>query len=265
MSLNGHHEPRLEQLEHLPRPVYGHAGGLSNIALDYRHQHPWGQLSHARSGLLEVRTAQGLYLVPPQRAVWIAAQVPHRVSCPPETCIRSLYIEQTALPWPAGQCRVIAVTALLGELIQAFADLPMEYDEQGPDGRLVQVLLDQLASAREEPLLLPLPRDQQLRQLCQWLQEAPDDPRSLADWAGQQGVSEKTLSRRFVRETGLTFRLWRQRVRLLSALPALERGERVTDVALDCGYASLSAFIAAFGKHFGLSPGEFLRGRRAQG
>ena len=60
------------------------------------------------------------------------------------------------------------------------------------------------------------------------------------------GVSEKTLSRIFLRETGLSFRVWRQRVRLLGALPALANGERVTDVALACGYDSLSAFIAAF-------------------
>ena len=60
----------------------------------------------------------------------------------------------------------------------------------------------------------------------------------------------------------MTFRTWRQRMRLLSALPALSRGERVTDVALACGYESLSAFIAAFGKQFGLSPGEFLQTHR---
>lgn len=259
MSPNGHPEPRLNQLERLPRPVYGHAQSLPNIALGYRHQHPWGQLSHARRGILRVHTPQGLYLVPPQRAVWIAARVPHRVACEADTCIRSLYIEPSALPWPDATCRVVAVDPLLGELIQAFSQLPVTYDEQGADGRMVQVLLDRLACAREEPLLLPLPHHRQLRHVCRRLQATPDDTRSLAEWAVHLGVSEKTLSRRFLRETGLTFRLWRQRVRLLSALPPLERGERVTDVALACGYASLSAFIAAFGEHFGQSPGEFLR------
>ncbi|MDH0300870.1 MULTISPECIES: helix-turn-helix transcriptional regulator [unclassified Pseudomonas] len=261
MSPNGHHDHRLDSLGQLPRPVYGQADSLPNIALGYRHQHPWGQLSHARSGLLRVRTREGLYLVPPQHAVWIAARVPHQVSCDAGTHIRSLYIQPDALPWPAAQCRVIAVEALLGELIQTFAGLPVEYDSTGADGRLVQVLLDRLACAREAPLLLPLPRDRQLRQICNRLQRAADDPRSLGDWAQRLGVSQKTLSRRFLRETGLTFRHWRQRARLLTALPALERGERVTDVALACGYASLSAFIAAFGEHFGQSPGEFLRRR----
>lgn len=261
MSPNGHLDTSLAALRHLPRPVYGQADSLPNIALGYRHQHPWGQLSHACAGLLRVRTDHGLYLVPPRHAVWIAARVPHQVSCEPDTRIRSLYIEPSALPWPAGQCRVIAVEALLGELIQAFAGLPVDYDTAGADGRLVQVLLDRLADAPQAPLLLPLPHDRQLRQICNRLQAAADDPRGLRDWAQRLGVSEKTLSRRFVRETGLTFRLWRQRVRLLSALPALERGERVTDVALACGYASLSAFIAAFGEHFGQSPGELLRRR----
>ncbi|MDR2308288.1 MAG: helix-turn-helix transcriptional regulator [Paucimonas sp.] len=261
MSPNGHHETRLDALRRLPRPVFGQAGSLPNIALGYRHQHPWGQLSHAGEGVLRVRTAEGLYLVPPQHAVWIAARVPHQVSCDADTRIRSLYIEPDALPWPAGQCRVIAVDNLLGELIQTFAGLPVEYDREGADGRLVQVLLDRLACAREAPLLLPLPHDRQLRRICDRLQTAPDDERSLADWARHLGLAEKTLSRRFVRETGLTFRLWRQRVRLLSALPALRRGERVTDIALACGYASLSAFSAAFGEHFGQPPGKFLRQR----
>ncbi|MCF5022124.1 helix-turn-helix domain-containing protein, partial [Pseudomonas lactis] len=50
-----------------------------------------------------------------------------------------------------------------------------------------------------------------------------------------------------------------QRLRLLSALPALEQGERVTDVALGCGYESTSAFINAFRQQFDSTPGEFFR------
>ena len=62
-----------------------------------------------------------------------------------------------------------------------------------------------------------------------------------------------------MRDTGLTYRAWRQRLRLLGALPDLERGERVTDVALGCGYESVSAFIAAFRQQFDTTPGEFFR------
>ncbi|PWB29199.1 AraC family transcriptional regulator [Pseudomonas sp. SDI] len=246
-------------LEALPRPVYGHAEALPNIALGYRHRHPWGQLSYAAHGVLQVHTDAGHYSVPPQRAVWVPAQVVHQVSCAPGTCLRSLYLDPQLMIWPTAQCRVISVNPLLRELIRSFSELPVAYDLDGAPGRLVAVLLDQLAAAPEEDLVLPIPRDPRLRALCRRLQQRPDDSTRLLDLSRKAGVSEKTLSRRFLRDTGMTFRLWRQRLRLLSALPALQRGERVTDVALACGYESLSAFIAAFGKQFDLSPGEFQR------
>lgn len=264
MSPNGqpttHPPQRLAALKQLPRPVYGHAHALPNIALGYAHCHPWAQLSHAISGVLEVRTEQALYVVPPHRAVWIPANTVHRVTCTADTCIRSLYVDQTANCRHSTDCRVLSVNPLLRELISTFSGLPVDYEQYGADGRLVQVLLDQLAIAPEEDMRLPLPSDERLGGLCRRLQEQPEDTTGLADWALQLGVSEKTLSRVFRRETGLTFRAWRQRLRMLSALPALERGERVTDVALACGYESLSAFIAAFGQQFGRSPGEWLRG-----
>ncbi|MDD2058695.1 helix-turn-helix transcriptional regulator [Pseudomonas sp. GD03860] len=263
MSPNGQPtqpEPQaLEHLTQLPRPVYGHIQTLPNIVLGYRHAHPWGQLSHAIGGVLEVHTDDGFYLVPPQRAVWVPAHVPHRVSCSGETCLRSLYLEHAPRDWSPAQCRVVAINPLLRELIRTFSELPVHYDPGGADGRLVQVLVDQLAVACEQQLMLPMPHDSRLRALCAHLQAQPDAPTGLNDWALREGVSEKTLSRLFQRETGLSFRLWRQRMRLLSALPPLERGERVTDVALACGYDSLSAFIAAFGKQFGQPPGAFFR------
>ena len=173
MSPNGQPtlpEPQaLEHLNQLPRPVYGHLQSLPNIVLGYRHAHPWGQLSYALGGVLQVHTDNGFYLVPPQRAVWIPAQVQHRVSCPGDTCLRSLYLQHAPVAWSATQCRVIAINPLLRELIRTFSELPVHYDPQGADGRLVQVLLDQLAMADEQQLMLPLPRHSHLRALCNHL------------------------------------------------------------------------------------------------
>ena len=78
-------------------------------------------------------------------------------------------------------------------------------------------------------------------------------------WAERLGTSQKTLMRLFDRETGLSFRSWRQRMRLLSSLRVLEEGASVTSAALSCGYDSTSAFIAAFKKMFGFTPGELFR------
>ncbi|HJE29562.1 MAG TPA: helix-turn-helix transcriptional regulator [Pseudomonas nitrititolerans] len=255
---------RLGELRQLPRPVYGQLDSPPNLKLGYRHSHPWVQLSHAVEGVLEVRTDRGRFIAPPLRAVWVPAGITHQVFCAADTCIRSLYIDRSVVGDAPERCRVLQISPLLRELIQHFSRLPEAYAEDGPEGRLVQVLLDQLGCAPEIELVLPLPAEPRLRQLCKRLQNHPDSRESLADWSQALGVSERTLSRLFLRETGLTFRAWRQRLRLLSALPALERGERVTDVALCCGYESLSAFIAAFREQFGATPGEFFRDARRE-
>jgi AraC-like DNA-binding protein len=109
--------------------------------------------------------------------------------------------------------------------------------------------------------MLPWPQDRRLHRICRELQNRPDSRRNLSEYGEALDVSEKTLSRLFLRETGLSFRQWRQRSRLLSSLPLLERGERITDVALACGYDSMSAFIAAFREQMGRSPREIFPSR----
>lgn len=253
------------ELAALPRRVYGHVESMPNRVIAHRHRHPWIQLAYAARGVIEVRAAAGLFLAPPQRAVWIPAGMPHQVRCAPGTQIRSLYIEPGGLPAGAQPpaCRVLEVEPLLRELIRAFSLLPAEYREDGPDGRLAGVLLDQLLVAPETGLMLPLPAEARLRRTCMAMQARPASHHDLDYWAARLGISGKTLSRLFIRHTGLSFRLWRQRLRLLTALPALERGQRVTDVALDCGYESVSAFIAAFREQLGTTPGEFFGARAA--
>ena len=260
MSPNGQSsitERSIPQLERLPRPLYARNESLPRQTGTPRHSHAWVQLTYAIQGVLHVRTAAGSFVAPPQRAIWIPAGLEHEVLSSPNTEMRSLYLHDDSSQNAHPGCQVLGVDALTRELIRSFCELPVEYDESGPDGRLAQVLLDRLRMAPEVRLSLPLPSDPRLKKLCSRLQRKPDDDRTLAAWGNELGVSEKTLSRLFLRDTGLTFRAWRQRLRLLGALTPLERGERVTDVALLCGYDSTSAFIAAFRQQFGATPGEF--------
>lgn len=246
----------LHALRSLPRPVYGHIDGLPNRAIGQRHRHPWAQLSYAARGVVEVITDTARYMAPPLHAIWIPAGVAHAVHRFEGTEIRSLYVRPEALMGGGAGCRVVEVTPLLRELIRTFSGYPVEYDEDGEHGRLVGVLLDQLGSAPEADLAVPWPSDARLRKICRELEAHPENDRRLSDHAQRFGVSEKTLSRLFVQQTGLTFRAWRQRLRILVALPMLERGDRVTDVAIACGYDSMSAFIAAFRLFTGVTPGE---------
>lgn len=246
---------RLAGLQSLPRPVYGRALSLPNQAIERPHAHPWVQLSYAARGVVSVETATARFVAPPNRAIWVPPGAMHRVACSANARINSLYLEADSVaPRPSG---VLEVSPLLKQLIVAFSRLPVAYDEAGAAGRLVAVLLDQLAIAPLCDLMLPLPQQPRLVGLCQYLRRHPADQQSLAGLSRQLDVSAKTLSRDFRQQTGLSFRQWRRRNRLLAALPMLETGQRITDVALACGYDSLPAFCAAFRGWLGQTPGEF--------
>ena len=82
----------------------------------------------------------------------------------------------------------------------------------------------------------------------------PGDSRDLAAWADWGALSTRTLSRRFVAETGFSFSAWRQRLRLLRSLELLAEGVPVSHIALDLGWASPSAYIQLIKREFGKTP-----------
>ena len=243
-------------LERLPRPLYSRNESLAPESWTEEHSHPWCQLSYAISGVLGVRTPGGDHVAPPRYAVWIPPDVVHQVVNRRRTEMRSLYLDpQAALALP-GDCRVLEITPLVRELIRKVSELPVEYDQSGAAGRLVAVLLDELAGLRQAAFVLPLPKDRRLQGIYAALQENPADGRTLAQWGQSAGASERTLARLFLLDTGMRFGDWRQRLRLLMSLDALDAGESITVVAQAHGYESPSAFIAAFRHAFGSTPGE---------
>ncbi|WP_221793174.1 helix-turn-helix domain-containing protein [Oceanobacter mangrovi] len=257
-------ERSIPQLPELPRPVYARKEDLDREATTAWHDHPWYQLSYATRGVLEVETAHSRYIAPPRRAILVAPGCFHRVNSTRHTRMRSLYLSARLDLQPAlaevvanSDCEVLEITPLLRELIQAFSQMPVAYDESGEDGRLVTVLIDQLKRCQRSDFRLPWPDDPRIRQICQLLSDDPALPQRLAELVEPLGISEKTATRLFQRETGLSFRLWRQRLRLLHSLRLLERGERITDTAIDCGYQSTSAYIQAFRQQFGVTPAQF--------
>jgi len=117
------------------------------------------------------------------------------------------------------------------------------------------VLLDQLRASPQHPVYLPSPTDSRLRALCAILRADPADNRTLAALGRQVGASERTLSRLFTADLGMTFPQWRTQLRLYHALVLLADHEPVTAVAHACGWSSTSAFIDVFRRAFGHTPG----------
>jgi AraC-like DNA-binding protein len=91
----------------------------------------------------------------------------------------------------------------------------------------------------------------------QALSDRPDDDRKLEEWAQWTGMAPRTLTRRFVAETGFSFTEWRQRIRLLRVIALLADGMAVSTVALDLGYQNVSAFISLFKRTFAMTPGRY--------
>jgi AraC-like DNA-binding protein/mannose-6-phosphate isomerase-like protein (cupin superfamily) len=222
------------------------------------HLHERAQLIYATSGTMRVSTDDGVWVVPPQRAVWVPGGVRHSLVMLGDVTMRTLYLRaDAAAPMPRS-CRVLPVSPLLRELIVRVTELPLRYDESGPPGHVVALILAELRGLQSLPLQLPMPRDPRLRGLCHEVLETPGDSRPLAAWARTINASSRTLARRFQSETGLSFGAWRQQARVLEAMGRLGGGEPVTQVALDLGYESVSAFSAMFRRAAGASPKQFL-------
>lgn len=228
-------------------------------ALVGQHRHDWGQLLFAKTGLMRVRTEQSVWLIPPTRAIWIPRGVVHGISISGEVAMRTLYIAPArAAPLP-GDITVLEVQPLLRELILHILHIGMLSPDRPEHDRLAGLLVDLLLDAGRQDLALPLPSDARALRLADHFQNQPGDERELADIASLAGASLRTLQRIFPRDTGLTIEAWRQKARLLHAIDRLSAGAGVTEVALDCGYQSPSAFITAFNRQFGTTPGRYLR------
>ncbi len=222
------------------------------------HTHQRAQLLYAVSGVMRVTTENGVWVVPPQRAVWIPPGIEHHVKAQgTPLSLRSLYIDVSKRPDLPGECCVVTVSPLLRELVLAAMSIIADPPTDSSDGRLIAVLLDQIEVLPMASLHLPMIKDKRLRPLADELMENPGNPRTLDEWSTHVGASERTLARIFIKETGMTFGHWRQQVRLLDALARLARGDSVTEVAYDSGYASQSAFISMFKKALGKTPKKY--------
>jgi AraC-like DNA-binding protein len=84
------------------------------------------------------------------------------------------------------------------------------------------------------------------------------DRSTLAEWARRVALSESSLARLVVRETGLTFGRWRQQLHLIVAIRELASGASVQQVSAELGYESVTAFITMFKKALGKPPAKYL-------
>lgn len=239
----------------LPRPVFPRSENLAPRRFFPDHVHLWRQLVYATAGTLVTATAGARYVVGREQALWIPAGLTHSTGAPFGAEFRNLYVAVDVggddLP---AECVAFAVTPLLRALIVELDAATARDESPAYLAALEALTLEQLRRQPRLDFCLPWPQSRVLQTLCETLYADPGDGRGVAEWGRALGASARTLNRRFESELGVTFRDWRQQLRLLRALEWLEAGRSVTEVALELGYASPSAFTYMFRRKTGRPP-----------
>ncbi|MFT4439555.1 AraC family transcriptional regulator [Caballeronia sp. 15715] len=220
------------------------------------HRHARGQIFGAVRGLLSVGTDDSQWVVPAIHAVWLPPNLPHSVRSHGAFSGWSVYVSENAcIDLPIEPC-TIRTSGLLREAVSRAAtwqDATLDAAQM----RVAGVILDEIRSSPREAFGLPMPRDARVLRIARALADDLADNRRLEEWAAWGGVATRTLTRRFIDETGFSFSEWRQRARLMRALEMLASGVAVTTIALDLGYENVSAFIAMFRRTFGVTPTQY--------
>lgn len=224
-----------------------------------RHHHARGQLLGAHQGLLRIDVGHLHWLLPAGHIAWIPPSLPHALVSAERFDGWSLYFSAEACLGLPVTPRILQPNALL----KAATARALQWPHPPLDAvqtRLAGVIADEIAASTPLPLALAQPRDRRLRRIAAALTRAPYDNRSIEAWAIASGLSSRSLARRWLAETGMTLSRWRQRLRVLLALPHLLAGEPVISVALSMGYDTPGAFISVFKREMGVTPARYGKG-----
>ncbi|PRD42301.1 AraC family transcriptional regulator [Phyllobacterium phragmitis] len=226
------------------------------------HVHRKGQLILALHGAVTCTADNEIWIVPPNCGVWIPGGVPHSARATANARLNYLFVEPGAANLPE-DCCTLSVSPMIREMVDRLARERADYLADSHAARLARVVLDELAEMPRERFNLPISCNPKIRAIADALTSEPSDRSTLCDWATRVAMSERTLARLLIRETGLTFGRWRQQLHLIVALRELASGATVQNVAAELGYDSVNAFITMFKKALGSTPAQYFAQRRA--
>ena len=217
-----------------------------------RHRHDEHQLVYVSSGVISIRTEHGAWIASSDRALWVPAHTWHEHRFYGRSRFHTIGFPAASEPFAVQTPTVIAVDELLRELLVALTGAELT---AGETKRIRAVPSDRLRRASVAPFQLPAARDPRLADACRVVEADLRRPRTLAWLATRVNASERTLSRLFRTEFGMTYPQWRTRTRIFTAMVLLAEGASVTETAHSCGWATPSAFVDTFARTMGTTPG----------
>ncbi len=227
------------------------------------HSHRRLQLLHVSEGALSVETDAARYVIPPQRAVWIAPGIRHRILSRTPFWLTTCYIDTDRWDMAPVSTSAVSVDRLSDALLIAVSAFGGTGPDTPAEERMVEVLKDCLLALPAFDLVLPLPRSERLRRITDRMMSDPSRSGTLSALAADAALSERTAARLFKSETGLSFGTWRLHLRMQAALAHLAAAQSVTETAYAVGYSDVSSFIEAFKTVCGQTPYKAMKSRAA--
>ncbi|WP_069173690.1 AraC family transcriptional regulator [Streptomyces griseus] len=224
------------------------------------HKHTRGHLVYPATGVLSLVASVGAWIAPSNRVVWIPAGFEHQHRAHGRTDMRIVFMAPSLAALLPAHPAVLVMTPLAREAILTLTG--SERRSASARSRLRRVVIDDISTAPEQPLHLPEPHDDRLRAAAALVEEGISNPLTLSEIGHQVGASERTLSRLFRQETGMSYPQWRTQLRVHHALLLLAGEVSVINTASACGWANPSAFIDAFTTLVGRTPGQYQRSLR---
>lgn len=221
------------------------------------HAHAEGQLVVVHRGALLISAATGRWAQLPGKVSWIPPRCAHEARSFGPFAATTILLEASFCGLLPATPSVFGCSQLTALMLQRLETLDAAGNRERCQ-RLLPALLDLLIENPQVNTHLALPVEPRLQRMALAVLAAPDERRTLDEWAIELGVSRRTLMRRFELETGVTVGHWTRQARLFAALDLLARGDNVTAVALSVGYSSISAFIERFRCTFGVTPARLL-------
>ncbi len=226
------------------------------------HFHDVHEIEYACRGMVEVKTEAGHYLLPPHQAAWIPAGLHHQTTLNAGVQTLAVLFEPRLVPMAGDRVRIIAVSALLREMMLYSLRWPISRTESGVEadaffqalGYVVAEALDD-----ERPLHLPVSNDPIVTAATDYTR-AHLDRVTVSDVTRAVGVSERTLRRVFSSHLGLSRRSYLLRARVLRSMALLAQPDRsVLEVSIAVGFDDVGAFARSFARHCGETPSTYRR------
>ncbi|MGO1297939.1 MAG: AraC family transcriptional regulator [Vibrio sp.] len=233
---------------------------IEKLQHDVKHETSWhihceGQLYWLTKGIILVETIDAQWPMTPGTLGWIPANCKHRAHALTNLEGWLIHVAMDSA-YPVHPSVFVMDTfchALLDKLTHCsqdtFPDIYLSY--------MVEIIGHELCQSHDTKLAIPMPVDRRARKIAEHLLSQPEQIANRQQLTQRFGISTRTLSRIFIKETGLTFNQWRQLAKLITSMQWLLDGMSVQDVAERSGYSNVSAYISAFKQWFAETPGQF--------